>query len=144
MNVLVIVHLEPDFSTREEPLDELVEKVIAYAESFDKVINITSAGSLTGTAPYPELMNFRNEEWIWGFDAEAYLQEESGVWKEGVDYIPTTGHPYSEICDWMHQLSKSDEYTLVGGARWECLQDVYEIFQHLNLKTGINNSLTYG
>ena len=143
MKILIIVHLEPDFEATAGSLQNLVDKVMNYSKNFDRVINITSAEVLTGTEPFPELMKFRSEEWIWGFDADYYVENEPEKWIEGKNYIETTGHPHSEILDWMYELPKYSNYVCVGGSRFECLQDVYEILQHLNYKVKIKESLTY-
>jgi hypothetical protein len=140
--ILVVVHLEPDFG---DHLESLAEEVVEYSEDFDKVINITCAESLSGTEPFYVIKEnfFDNREWIWGFDADYHTVEEPDRWVEGKNYISTSGHEWSEILDWMHDLSKRDKYTLVGGARCECLQDIYDIFNHLNLNTVINEKYTY-
>lgn len=143
MKHLVIVHLEPMFENTAGSLDKLVNKVKSHANLYDKVLNITSADTL-GAASYPQLKDFESEEWIWGFDAAYYQEEEPDKWIEGKNFIKvTTAHQYAEINDWMYQLPKSASYTLVGGGRDECLQDIYEIFQHLSLKVKINEKLTY-
>jgi len=134
MNVLVIVHLEPDFN----PPKELVNKISATGNLFDHVINITSARALTGTEPFHSLRRFHEEEWVWGYEP---LGNDGDV--EGIDYIATNGHDWSHIADWMKDLSKYDKYTLVGGGRYECLQDVFDIFQHLWLESKIIETLTY-
>lgn len=147
MRYLVIVHLEPDFEASAGPLEPLARKVKSVANLYDRVLNITSASGLSGTQSFPELMDFPSKEWIWGFDANYYLteQEEEGgnYWQEGKTYLKTNGHEYSEIHDWIHNLPKFAKYTLVGGGRTECLQDIYNIFQHLGLNVKINERLTY-
>lgn len=141
MRTLIIVHLEPDFkkSAGEETLINLVYDVVKYARQFDNVINVTSARGISGTRGYYQLDKFEEREWIWGFDpcGNDYTHI------EGESYISTTGHEYSYIEDWMKELPKDHYYTLVGGARSECLQDVFEIFKHLNLKVKIKETLTY-
>lgn len=136
MRVLVIVHLEADFQVDES----LILQIIKYSKTFDHTINITSAAALTGTEMFYELRQFHSEEWIWGFDPS----DPACTYKKGVDYISTNGHEYSEILPWMKKLKKDKAfYTLVGGNRFECLQDIYDIWQHLGLKTRIKEALTY-
>ena len=141
MKTLVIVHLEPDFN----PCESLVDEVLKYSSKFDNVLNITSAEGLTGTLPFEQITEagFRNEEWIWGFDYEYYIENEPDKWIEGKNWIFTNGHEASEILDWMYELPKNHKYTLVGGARNECLQDIYDIWKHLELQVQINELLTY-
>jgi len=142
MNILVVVHLEPDFG---EHLFELAEEVISYSEDFDRVINITSAEALTGTEPFWNIKEafYDNREWIWGFDAEENVKEDPERWIEGENWIRSNGHEFSEILDWMHELSKNDKYTIVGGCRTECLQDIVDIFDHLELENEVEESLTF-
>lgn len=141
---LVIVHLEPGFESSAGSLQWLVSKVKSVANLYDRVLNITSAEAFgREDEAFQELADFPSKEWLWGFDAAHYTEEEPDKWIEGQNYIKTTGHEYSEILDWMHNLPKQAHYTLVGGARNECLQDIYEIFQHLNLNVKINERLTY-
>lgn len=139
MRVLIIVHLEPDFN----PSEDLVNNVIKYSRQFDHTINVTSASGLTGTQPFERMVNFHEEEWIWGYDADYYKEEEGCNHVEGVDWIPSGGHDYSFIEQWMRDLNKHNRYTLVGGARNECLRDVADIFSHLGLKYRIKEELTY-
>lgn len=142
MRTLAIVHLEPDFDLTGD-LQIMAGAVVRLSNLYDRVLNITSASAISGTEPFEVIarQNFIEEEWIWGIDIEGY---DEGEWRLGDNYIETTGHPYSEICDWMKQLPKYDKYTLVGGARHECLQDVYEIFLHLGLDVKVHEALTYG
>lgn len=143
MRTLVIVHLEPAFqSSSGRNLEQLSRQVKSYSRTFDRVINITSV-EVMGDGVFEALENFQSKEWIWGFDYETRIDEEPERWVEGKDWIFTTGHEASEILDWMHELRKKDSYTLVGGARSECLQDIYDIFLQLNLKTRIKETLTY-
>lgn len=143
MRTLIIVHLEPYFECGCKDLQTLVKKVVRYSKDFDRVINVHSAQALSDGAAFEQLVAFEQEEWIWGFDAQYYDQDEPGKYVEGVDYIRCNGHEYGEILDWMKSLSKRDSYTLVGGARSECLQDVYDILSHLELKVRIKETLTY-
>jgi len=144
MRVLIIVHLVPEFERTVGVLvmDSLVKKVVRYAKDFDNVINVYS---LDDRLFYQQLKPFVQQQWIWGFDYAYYTTDEESkdYWEEGKNWIRTTGHVASEIANWMQALSKKDTYTLVGGARSECLQDVYDIFNHLELKTKIKESLTY-
>jgi len=143
MRTLVIVHLEPSFEITAGPLDGLARKVKSLANLYDNVLNITCAETLGYSESFPELKDFPQKEWLWGFDADYYTEEEPDKWVEGKNYIKTTGHEYSEILDWMYELPKNAKYTLVGGGRSECLQDIYDIFQHLSLNVKINERLTY-
>lgn len=139
---LVIVHLEPGFESTAGPLEPMANKVRSLANLYDRVLNITCE-ELGYDEIFPALQDFPKKSWLWGFDADYYKEEEPDRWIEGQNYIKTTGHEYSEILDWMHKLPKHAEYTLVGGARNECLQDIYDIFQHLGLKVKVNEKLTY-
>jgi hypothetical protein len=146
MRYLIVVHLEPDFDQTGD-LEILAKKIVRYSNTFDGVINITSADSLTGTKPFDIVQaNFwDNREWIWGINLEDYTEDaEDNPWKLGENYIEASGHEYAEILDWMHELDKHAHYTLVGGARRECLQDIFDICQHLKLKTKVKEELTYG
>lgn len=144
MKVLVIVHVEDQFDEliRHDLGDNFQERIVKYAGRFDKVISVVSYKALGGSS-YPLLNQFHEEEWIWGYDVEYYKDDPDCTNVEGVDYIATTGHDYSLIEGWMKKLPKAHNYTLIGGCRWECLQDVKEIFEHLNLKTKLNNNYIY-
>jgi hypothetical protein len=142
MKYLVIVHLEPGFESYAGSLEPMANKVKSLANLYDRVLNITCE-DLGYNDIFPALVNFPNKSWIWGFDADYYKEEEPDKWIEGENYIRTTGHEYSEILDWMYELPKKASYTLVGGARNECLQDIYEIFEHLNLNVKVHKRLTY-
>ncbi len=142
MRYLVIVHLEPAFESVAGSLEPLANKVKSLANLYDYVLNITCE-DLGYDDVFPALVKFKKESWIWGFDADSYKEEEPERWIEGQNYIRTNGHEYSEILDWMYELPKEAKYTLVGGARNECLQDIYDIFQHLNLNVKVNERLTY-
>lgn len=138
-----MVHLEPDFDLTGD-LEIMAKAVVRYSRAFDKVINITSQSVSSGGYPqeFPIMENFTdNREWIWSVYPE---EDEPGTWILGDNYIPTTGHQYSEILGWMKELPKDASYTLVGGARWECLQDIYDIWEFLGYKTKIKEELTYG
>ncbi len=145
MKVLIIVHVEDQFDgpIRKDLGDDFDEKIVRYAENFDKTISVVSYKGLGGDG-YPLLKQFHEEEWIWGYDADYYKDDPDCTNVEGIDFIPTTGHSFSLIEEWMKNLSKTDQYTLIGGCRWECLQDVKEIFEHLKLKTKLNNRYIYG
>jgi hypothetical protein len=144
MKILVVVHVERGFG---EQLEDLAAQIVRYSEDedFDRVINITSDECLTGLPPFDCIAERfdDNREWIWGFDKEYYVDEDPEKWVEGKNWIETSGHEYSEILDWMHELSKNDEYVLVGGCRSECLQDIIDIWEHLDLNTTVNEQLTY-
>jgi hypothetical protein len=126
-------------------LEILAKQVVRYSNSYDKVINITSEGVSSGNYPTAFLVIennfFDNREWIWGVYPE---DDEEGTWQLGSNYIETTGHQYSEILSWMKELPKNAHYTIVGGARRECLQDIYDVWQFLGYKTRIKEELTYG
>lgn len=145
MKILVVVHVEPDFLFSAPNLEDLAKKIVKYSRKFDHVINITSAEVLTGTKPFPIIAEHfsDNREWIWGFDAEYYEKEEDFTGVKGINYIETSGHEYSEILDWMQELNKSDKYTLVGGGRNECLQDIIDIFSHIGYDFKVKEKYTY-
>lgn len=144
MRILIVVHLEPDFDLTGD-LEILAKQVVRYSSTFDKVINITSAGGISGTLPFHCISsNFTdNREWIWGLDIDAYINEPDNPWIMGDNYISTNGHEYSEILDWMKELPKFAYYTIVGGARHECLQDIVDIWDYLGYRWHIKEELTY-
>lgn len=141
--MLVIVHVEPDFDFTGDMEYTLVPEIARYANGFDHVINVTSSRVLGLNQRFEALTQFHEEEWLWGFDYAYYTEEEPERWIEGQNWIFTSGHEASEICEWMVRLAKTDRYTLVGGGRNECLQDVYDIFVHLGLDSSIEEKLTY-
>lgn len=138
MNCLIIVHVEPDFNYDGIIPDPLLHAILKEAPLFNRVINVTMTGDV-----YDQLKDFEQKEWIWGLDVEGWTKKEKKRWKHGIDWIETTGHMYSKITPWMHELPKNIAYTLVGGSRHECLQDMYDIFKHLGLYTMIAEKLTY-
>jgi hypothetical protein len=142
MRTLIVVHVEPDFDLTGD-LEILAKSIVRYSRTFHKVINITSCSVSSGYPnEFPIMENFTdNRDWIWGVYPD---EDEPGTWRLGDNYIPTTGHQYSEILSWMRELAKDAHYTLVGEARWECLQDIYDIWNYLGYKTRIKEELTYG
>ena len=136
--VLVIVHLEPCF--RNSGTEEILADVINAVDDYYEVINVTCGNIIGNGEQYEELLPYRQEEWLYGF----YLDSDER-YVEGDDYISvSTPHQYAFIDPWIKQLPNSGvTYYLVGGARWECLQDVYEIFQHLKLECEVIHELTY-
>lgn len=139
--VLVVVHLEPDF----KPSFELVSKVANYSKLFNNKIMVESASELSGTEPFYELDNIyqhRTETWIWGWPDTDDSMEDNTL---NQDYIwcKNSLHDGAYIYDWMKELNRYDNYYLVGGGRNECLQDVYEIFLHLDLNVRVVENLTY-
>lgn len=147
MKILIIVHLEPMFQETAGSLDNLAHEVYLHSQNFDRVINVTCEGILGWPSrehdeeSFALLKSFEQREWIWGFDPEQY--QDDPYWEEGKQYIATTGHSYSEIVDWMRELPKDADYSLVGGGRNECLQDIYDIWNHLEYSTEIIENLTY-
>src|ERR1700755_2091279 len=99
MKTLVIIHLEPDFEATTGPLLPLVHKVVKYSNFFDRIINVTCSSALSGTLPFPQLSKFLEKEWIWGLDFEGFDEDDKARWIEGHNFIATTGHQWSEICD---------------------------------------------
>lgn len=134
MKTLLICHLETDFQYLMSP--NLVDNIITYSTEFERVINITSTSG--NFEKIQSQQSFEEEEWIWMFDIEHYPE-----FTLGVDCIKTDGHKYSEVCQWMRELPKTDNYTIVGGHVKECLLDVFQVMQHLELSIIINNALTY-
>jgi len=143
MSTLIIVHVEPDFKEA-GCTEQFAYEIASYAKKFKNVINVTSSHVVGMGESYECLDGYHKEEWIWGYDAEHYKQDPTCTNIEGVDYIPTGGHDYSLIEDWMKKLPAKEKYVLVGGCRNECLRDVIDIFAHLKLKYKVNEEYVYG
>ena len=145
--VLVIVHVEPVFNIQasnghrsSRDIEELAQDIYDYSKNYGKVLNVVSERELCQLPKeinsYPILNEFKKVDFVWGFDPE-----DSDV--ECEDYIRTSGHEYSKIYPWMRDLDGSDSYYLVGGARNECLQDIYDLFNHMELDVHIIEKYTY-
>lgn len=137
---LIVVHVEPTFGSAAE---DLVPRILRYNEDsdFNKVIYITSCRSLGGGDPYQELLNISEEqEWVWGGEPDTEFPVDVS---EHEGFIYSSGHEYSEVLEWMRHMPKSAEYTLCGGGRNECLQDIIDIWEHLELDFTVNEQLTY-
>lgn len=145
MATLIIVHVEPQYDSSEYRLENLAELIQKYADRYYEhweIINVQTEYDSKNIF-YP-LREFSTEQWLYGFDAEYYKQDSPGLYIEGKDYIRvSTCHEYAFVDTWLKQLDKKENYVLVGGARHECLQDVYEIMKHLKLKVRINEKLVY-
>jgi hypothetical protein len=143
---LLICHLEPDFN----PSENLVLAVEKYSRLFGfwNTIVIESASDLTGTDPFFELSRVYSAKvntWVWGWPEMDMLESGEDDSIEGVDFIwcKDSLHKGAFIPDWMKKLDKSTIYFLVGGGRWECLQDVKEMMDFLGYDCRIVESLTY-
>lgn len=137
----MIIHVEPEFDDESKTLEDLANRIVAYSKYYNHVINVTMELS----CGFPTFHNnsFEIQDWLWGFDEEEYLQYEPNKWILGYNYLKTSGHPYSEITEWMRNLDKGAEYTLVGGSRLSCLADVYDILKHLECKVDVAEHLVY-
>src|SRR5687767_7104975 len=106
--ILIIVHVEPMFSSLLFDLEQLADQIANYATDFDRVINVSCEELLGSNRTYKSLEKFEQKDWLWGFYPDEY--KDDPYWKEGQTYVLTNLDRYSEICPWMRELPKDAEY----------------------------------
>lgn len=148
MNVLVIYHVEPMWSSSfDETEEDYLEKIKEHLEEtkYDQVI----ATSLEGDH-YPEIKKLATllEDWAYGWEDPE--DESNHSWYEACkipleDIVPTsTHHQFTYIYPWIKALKNTTSVTLIGGAQYECLRDLEEALDYLGIEYKLYMPLVYG
>lgn len=141
MKILILHHIEPmwERSFCHNPQDYcfLIEQHIQQ-ESYDKIILTT----LEYTGGYNEIKHLWDveEEWSYTWDDPSEYHERYNDCQIDVnDMIPASGHEWAYLYPWIKELQGSDVY-LAGGAESECLQDLVDSLNYLNIpNTKVHN-----
>lgn len=133
MDICVLHHVEPMWENSFDR-EELILNIQDHLErnSYDMVILTT----LEYTDGYPELKPYWNrlEEWGYGWEDP----EEEKEWYADCnidisDIIPARGHEFAYVYPWIKEL-KNATWHLMGGAENECLQDLIDTLEHLDIR----------
>jgi len=145
MNVLFLVHCE-------EMFDHLFpwgfrERLAQFVQNpqWDKVIALTSF--INDHTPIPEvcLPHVQIWEWGWGYEPECFDHDHDP--EEATWLINACGHEYTWVPPELRPPNTrdfdSDNITIVGGGRGECLQDFEDVLCHLKIAYDLHDDLTF-
>lgn len=134
MKILILHHIEPmwENSFRHWPEDYfLLIGEHLEEEHYDKVILTT----LEYTGGYDAIKHLwdTEEEWSYAWEDPAkYPEWYSGSNIDMEDMIPASGHEFAYLYPWIKELSGNDIH-LAGGGEGECLQDLIDSLDHLEI-----------
>jgi len=154
-STLVVVDVQKDFSNFFT--EEYLESLESYVSQFPRVIVVVDDNSGDTDIPY-FLKNCATDvlyKSYGGFEQE-YIEElmedgeieiikEDEVYKYGENLIvPGNVHENFLVpSDMVAVFKELQQVTIVGGADQECLDDVENALQHLNVEVKRNNNLIY-
>lgn len=151
--LLILCHLHTDFEHLWD--DGYPARVINAAAKYDKVIHLSATGLYD--EDYSDFFvdqNWQIVEFDWGYEPECYDQNPEQVYAVetleeslAVDgFLPANGHEFTRIPEefrypgWM----RAYDVHLGGGADYECLQDVRDILDLLEVEYTDERELIYG
>ena len=147
--VLILHHIEPMWEACFNAY-ELVKKCLTHINrsKYDKIILATFECSKQELYDYPEYIplvekidELQNWSYAWGSDIDTAASDFGG---SPDDYIyVSTPHETAYLYDWIKDL-KGCQVSVAGGHRDECLQDLIETLEHLDIKYKKIEQCIYG
>jgi len=150
MKILVIHHVEPmwDSSIPHNYRDYLLNYLIENSEKYD-VIMATFLEDYQSTTGCEEIDSFitKTNEWGygWGYGNETKPKQVAKYheFPKGDIIRVSSPHDWAYLYDWIKEL-KGHEIDVCGGYRTECLLDLEESLEHLEIPFKTLDNLVYG
>ena len=149
MKILVLHHVEKMWQNS-IPFD-FVEKVIEHIEGENYDYIIASTFEDYQSTGYDELDYYINkiENWSYAWIVKGYgetkkkhIVKEFGLPKKDIIRV-SSQHEFAYCYDWIKKL-KGNEIFVAGGCRYECLLDLEETLEHLDIPYTTIQELVFG
>jgi hypothetical protein len=143
--ILILHHVEPMWEDGfDKDVFDYMMDIIRHIEqqNYDKVILTT----MEGGSCYPEIKHLVDveEQWGYGWEDPEDCPEIYKNWGIDIkDIIQANGHEFAYLYSWIKEL-KGNDIHLAGGHQFECLQDLVDSLEHLNISYTKQHELIYG